>query len=173
MFFVFRDSNVLYLYVMNILCTFHIFMYGYVTPSSHWKSLISFYLCIFQTTYRVKQCITCQGTNYHYTANISWYILRLELLRSRDIRAINERLPKYCKNFSQFSICKLFLAEIMILILLNVHIVFLFSNNRIKITEDTCFFNILAWLIALQIFFNLHFVQFFCQIWLLFQTYFS
>ena len=34
-FFVFRDSYVLCIYVMNILCTFHIFMYGYVT----WKSL--------------------------------------------------------------------------------------------------------------------------------------
>ena len=30
MFFVFRDSYVLCIYVMNILCTFHIFMYGYV-----------------------------------------------------------------------------------------------------------------------------------------------
>ena len=29
-FFVFRDSYVLCIYVMNILCTFHIFMYGYV-----------------------------------------------------------------------------------------------------------------------------------------------
>ena len=31
MFFVFRDSYVLCIDVMNILCTFHIFMYGYVT----------------------------------------------------------------------------------------------------------------------------------------------
>ena len=31
MFFVFRDSYVIYMWVMNILCTFHIFMYGYVT----------------------------------------------------------------------------------------------------------------------------------------------
>ena len=31
MFFVFRDSNVITIWVMNILCTFHIFMYGYVT----------------------------------------------------------------------------------------------------------------------------------------------
>ena len=30
-FFVFRDSYVLCIYVMNILCTFHIFMYGYGT----------------------------------------------------------------------------------------------------------------------------------------------
>ena len=30
-FFVFRDSYVLCIYVMNILCTFDIFMYGYVT----------------------------------------------------------------------------------------------------------------------------------------------
>ena len=30
-FFVFRDSYVIYIWVMNILCTFHIFMYGYVT----------------------------------------------------------------------------------------------------------------------------------------------
>ena len=30
-FFVFRDSYVLCIYVMNILCTFPIFMYGYVT----------------------------------------------------------------------------------------------------------------------------------------------
>ena len=29
-FFVFRDSNVLCIYVMNILCTFPIFIYGYV-----------------------------------------------------------------------------------------------------------------------------------------------
>ena len=31
MFFVFWDSYVLCIYVMNILCTFHIYMYGYVT----------------------------------------------------------------------------------------------------------------------------------------------
>ena len=30
-FFVFQDSYVLCIYVMNILCTFHIFMYGYVS----------------------------------------------------------------------------------------------------------------------------------------------
>ena len=30
-FFMFRDSYVLCIYVMNILCTFHMFMYGYVT----------------------------------------------------------------------------------------------------------------------------------------------
>ena len=30
-FCVFRDSYVLCIYVMNILCTFHIFMYGYFT----------------------------------------------------------------------------------------------------------------------------------------------
>ena len=30
-FFVFRDSYVLCIYVTNILCTFHMFMYGYVT----------------------------------------------------------------------------------------------------------------------------------------------
>ena len=30
-FFVFRDSYVIYIWVMNILCTFHVFMYGYVT----------------------------------------------------------------------------------------------------------------------------------------------
>ena len=30
-FFAFRISNVLCIYVMNILCTFHILMYGYVT----------------------------------------------------------------------------------------------------------------------------------------------
>ena len=35
-FFVFRDSYVLCIYVMNILCTFHIFMYGYVTLESQW-----------------------------------------------------------------------------------------------------------------------------------------
>ena len=27
----FRDSYVIYIRVMNILCTFHIFMYGYAT----------------------------------------------------------------------------------------------------------------------------------------------
>ena len=31
-FFVFRDSYVLCIYVMNILCTFHISVYGYGTP---------------------------------------------------------------------------------------------------------------------------------------------
>ena len=30
-FFVFRDSYVIYIWVMNILCTFHIFMFGNVT----------------------------------------------------------------------------------------------------------------------------------------------
>ena len=34
-FFMFRDSYVLCIYVMNILCTFHIFMYGYVTVIEH------------------------------------------------------------------------------------------------------------------------------------------
>ena len=31
MFFEFQDSYVLWIYVMNILCTFHVFVYGYVT----------------------------------------------------------------------------------------------------------------------------------------------
>ena len=33
-FFVFLDSYVIYIWVMNILCSFHIFMYGYVTYRS-------------------------------------------------------------------------------------------------------------------------------------------
>ena len=40
-FFVFRDSYVLCIYVMNILCTFHKFMYGYVTGSVISSSLMS------------------------------------------------------------------------------------------------------------------------------------
>ena len=34
-FFEFRDSYVLCIYVMNVICTFHIFMYGYVTVLSY------------------------------------------------------------------------------------------------------------------------------------------
>ena len=37
-FFVFRDSYVLCIYVMNILCTFHIFMYGYVTIFTNYRA---------------------------------------------------------------------------------------------------------------------------------------
>ena len=33
-FFVFRDSYVIYEHFVNIICTFHIFMYCYVTPAS-------------------------------------------------------------------------------------------------------------------------------------------
>ena len=37
-FFVFRDSYVLCIYVMNILCTFRMFMYGYVSTASLQRS---------------------------------------------------------------------------------------------------------------------------------------
>ena len=43
-FFMFRDSYVLCIYVMNILCTFPIFMYGYVT----FRYLFSFSFLFFQ-----------------------------------------------------------------------------------------------------------------------------
>ena len=36
---------------------------------------------------RVKQCAKCQQSNYHYIINHRRYLLRLELLRSRDICA--------------------------------------------------------------------------------------
>ena len=36
----------------------------------------------------MKQCTTCQRTNYHDTTDHSRYLLRLELLRSRDINAV-------------------------------------------------------------------------------------
>ena len=39
-FFVFQDSYVLCIYVRNILCTFPIFMYGYVTP------ILGFLICL-------------------------------------------------------------------------------------------------------------------------------
>ena len=35
-FFVFQDSYVIYEHFMNIICTFHIFMYGYVTYVWGW-----------------------------------------------------------------------------------------------------------------------------------------
>ena len=45
--FVFRDSYVLCLYVMNILCTFHILMYGYVTVAHYHLILyIHVYKCV-------------------------------------------------------------------------------------------------------------------------------
>ena len=57
-FFVFRDSYVIYKWVMNIRCTFHIFMYGYVTvilpvflisgDISSWS--VTFLLLIFFST---------------------------------------------------------------------------------------------------------------------------
>ena len=43
-FFVFRDSYVLCIYVMNILSTFHIFMYGYVTSAVFWDGKIHYIL---------------------------------------------------------------------------------------------------------------------------------
>ena len=49
MFFVFRDSYVLCIYVMNILCTFIIFIYGYVTVFSRFRYL-SFFLLSFNLT---------------------------------------------------------------------------------------------------------------------------
>ena len=38
----------------------------------------------------LKQCSTCQCTNYHDTTNHSWYLAWLELLRSRDICCANK-----------------------------------------------------------------------------------
>ena len=39
-FFMFRDSYVIYEYFMNIICTFHIFMYGYATFCRNNKSFL-------------------------------------------------------------------------------------------------------------------------------------
>ena len=43
--------------------------------------------CRFQIPYDVKQCITCQHTKNHDTADLSSYIPRFELLRSLYIQA--------------------------------------------------------------------------------------
>ena len=47
----------------------------------------------------VKQCTTCQRTNYHNTTNHSRYLSRLELLQSRDINDAHLHVPKYSKTF--------------------------------------------------------------------------
>ena len=52
-----------------------------------------------QITLRVKQCITYQRTHYHDTTTHTGYRAKLELSRSRDIRAANKHIPKYCKSF--------------------------------------------------------------------------
>ena len=47
-FFMFQDSYVLCIYVMDILCMFHIFLYGYVTIqtllTNHYKFSVLFYV---------------------------------------------------------------------------------------------------------------------------------
>ena len=58
-FFVFRDSYVLCICVMNILCTFHIFRYGYVTQIENQYTAFNF-LCgilTFQRNEHEKVCI--------------------------------------------------------------------------------------------------------------------
>ena len=52
MFFVFRDPYVLCIYVMNILCTFHISESGYGTPSHFFYGV---YLCIKRTIFPGKK----------------------------------------------------------------------------------------------------------------------
>ena len=47
-FFVFRDSYVLFIYVMNILCTFHTYPYhGYSTDATHYYNDFSLRLYFF------------------------------------------------------------------------------------------------------------------------------
>ena len=46
-FFVFRDSYVIYIWVMNILCTFHIFMYGYVPNPTLSRLITDLYIYIY------------------------------------------------------------------------------------------------------------------------------
>ena len=59
-FFVFRDSYVLCIYVMNILCTFPIFMYGYVTNS----------VCYCYTSFEMTdQCLWFQLQMNTYSSN--------------------------------------------------------------------------------------------------------
>ena len=53
------------------------------------QTTLHIYLCSFQITHGGKQCTTCQSTNYHNTTIHNWYLLQLELLRSRDIWAAN------------------------------------------------------------------------------------
>ena len=58
------------------------------------------YLCRFPITYGVKQCSTCQHTNYHNTTNLSGYPQGFKLPHSRNIRAITDHVqPKYSKTF--------------------------------------------------------------------------
>ena len=46
-FFVFRDSYVIYEHFMNIICTFHIFMYGYVTKVHNFANSLLFSFSFF------------------------------------------------------------------------------------------------------------------------------
>ena len=48
------------------------------------KFSLHVHLCGIQIIHGVTQCTTCQHTNYHHTTNHSRYLLRFELLRSRD-----------------------------------------------------------------------------------------
>ena len=65
-FFVFRDSNVLCIYVMNILCTFHIFMYGYVTCAS-WQPTHIYKYVYEMCVYYISHCANTFGESMNPT----------------------------------------------------------------------------------------------------------
>ena len=72
MFLVFRDSYVLCIYVMNILCTFHILMYGYVTHTfinkfihTHRHTFNHTFIHIFIRTYTFIHVHICIQTHIH------------------------------------------------------------------------------------------------------------
>ena len=61
MFFVFRDSYVIYIWVMNILCTFHIFMYGYITPRYFVVQSFNYNKCLNSSIWPIDEILRQDG----------------------------------------------------------------------------------------------------------------
>ena len=80
-FFVFRDSYVLCIYVMNILCTFHIFMYGYVTIAYQFVSRPA------EMTWDLRHQMMCRVWEGQYRiVSIGFYDLYLSPRVAKDWR---------------------------------------------------------------------------------------
>ena len=68
-------------------------------PTKFFCFIFYVYLFINFSTQNVKQCSTCQRTNYHDTTNYNRYFTQLEPLWARDQLISKKNIPKYCKTF--------------------------------------------------------------------------
>ena len=88
MFFVFRDSYVIYIWVMNIICLFHIFLYGYVTYIHY---IFKYkYICKHNTNTNAggnRRTFFCSGTNGFIDFWVRFFDMRRETILKRLLQS--------------------------------------------------------------------------------------